>query len=284
MMKLSIMRKSTHNSFIKLTLNIASFFYKWYKEYQRKNAYKANLGMSGKDCAKAYALAVDYVYLSGVEGDIVEFGTQTGRSAYLLAKAIQKHAAWGKIYKTKNLILFNNSNDSKDIDIEKLASLKKLLLFDSFDGLPEIINDIDKNHPFVKLGGWQKGSLVGLSPKELARLMYSTDLPKEQVQIFKGWFKDKVQDITSQISLIHIDCDLYQSTIDALDWCFGKELISKGTILLFDDWNMAHASPKFGERKAWHELVIKYHIKYSDAGSYSWNAHKFIVHEYEAQK
>ena len=80
--------------------------------------------------------------------------------------------------------------------------------------------------------------------------------------------------------MVHIDCDLYSSTMDALVPLFDGKNISPGAIVFFDDWNCNFASKKFGERKAWDELVEKYQNEFSDEGGYGIACRKFIIHEY----
>lgn len=74
--------------------------------------------------------------------------------------------------------------------------------------------------------------------------------------------------MNSPIALVRVDGDLCESAMDALDPVFGSGLISNGALICFDDFNCNRADPSFGERKAWSDLVNKYHIEYSDQGSY----------------
>ena len=69
---------------------------------------------------------------------------------------------------------------------------------------------------------------------------YSTDgkVPNiPNVTWFSGWFKDTIPEylkVAKDIALLHIDCDLYESTKDVL---YGLEdVIVKGTIIAMDDW------------------------------------------------
>jgi hypothetical protein len=95
-------------------------------------------------------------------------------------------------------------------------------------------------------------------------------------------FRDAVPELsaTSRFGLIHVDCDLYQSTMDALEPLFAKHLVSEGAALLFDDWNCNRASKQLGERRAWSELSAKYDVDYSDEGGYGRAGHRLTVHRY----
>ena len=61
---------------------------------------------------------------------------------------------------------------------------------------------------------------------------------------------------------------------------FEKNMISPGALILFDDWNCNAASPEFGERRAWAELVDRFGINFSVAGDYGFGGHKVFVHSY----
>lgn len=53
-----------------------------------------------------------------------------------------------------------------------------------------------------------------------------------------------------------MDCDLYLSTVPVLE--FVKDLLQKGTVIIFDDWNCFWADPDKGERRAWREFCERY--------------------------
>lgn len=100
--------------------------------------------------------------------------------------------------------------------------------YDSFLGLPEEV--LDKNNPSY----WTKElfSLNGVVPEILNN---------ERIKIVKGFFSESLTDefastLTQKIGLLHIDCDIYTSTYDVLDFCFKNDLLVKGSIIMYDDW------------------------------------------------
>lgn len=104
-----------------------------------------------------------------------------------------------------------------------------------------------------------------------------------QVEIVEGWYGERWEtfaNLNRSYALVHADCDLYGSTMDALDPLFASKCIMPGCIILFDDWNAAKADPKFGQRRAWAEMVENHGIEASDEGGYAACGHKFIVHRY----
>jgi len=208
------------------------------------------------DVIRKLYLGVHYVCGADVAGDVAEFGTMTGTTARLLAQALHDldHAHNGK---------------------------KKLHLFDSFIGLPDAESDVDRQSPHVQSGAWDPGRCRGISQQQLSDICTQL-LPREKVLIYDGWFKDTLCRIPdgTQLALVHVDCDLYQSAMDVFDYCFSRHVIAPGAAVFCDDWNCNRASPQWGERRAWAETVEKYSVEFSDSGEYGWAGHKFIVHGY----
>lgn len=197
---------------------------------------------------------VRYVCGADVEGDVAEFGTMSGTTAAILARGLSDG-----------------------------GTSKKLLLFDSFQGLPEADSEIDKESPHVKSGVWSAGTCLVLGPDEL-RSVCAKFLPEDRVVVHEGWFKDTLPRLPdgTKLALLHVDSDLYQSAIDVLDHCFSRKLVQEGAAIFFDDWNCNKASPAFGERRAWSEVVARYGIVCSEGREYGWAGKKFIVHSYTA--
>lgn len=201
-------------------------------------------------------LAVQYVYGSDVHGHVIEFGTMTGNSATALASAISFYDG-----------LWNGGK-------------KDLYLLDSFRGFPLMSESQDTESPHILNKTWKPGACVDLDPDQLRELIRRF-IPNEKIRIYKGWFKDTLPIIgDGKFSVVHVDCDLYESTMDSLGFLFEQRRISEGAIILFDDWNANRADPRYGERAAWRKLVTDFHIDYSDEGGYGTSGHKFIVHYY----
>ncbi len=202
--------------------------------------------------SEALVYAVQYTVHCSVEGDIAEFGCQTGRTATAISAAMKL-----------------------------IRADKTLFLFDSFKGLPESTHETDRENEHVKSGVWGRGELKGISPNQL-RKKCRRYLPDESIKIYEGWFSDSLPKVPAEtkFSMLHIDCDLYQSTMDVLEHVFRTKSISEGAIFLFDDWDCNWASNEHGERRAWLEICKKYQVVASDGGGYGPACHKFIVHSY----
>jgi hypothetical protein len=99
------------------------------------------------------ALSLSVKYLGhAIEGDVVEFGTASGQSAIVIAATLgymRRHT---------------NYNDTMHG-----IGPRKLHLFDSFQGFPEMPNPIDSNAPHVVAKVWRPGSMRMLTADQLPR-------------------------------------------------------------------------------------------------------------------
>ena len=204
--------------------------------------------------ADALLFGIEYIAGAAVEGDVAEFGTMTGRTATVLSAAMASFRRGGNLH-----------------------------LFDGFQGLPESSSEVDRKSWHVRGGVWAEGTCQGVGPEAL-RAKCARFLANERIVIHAGWYSDTVKKLPDGVkfALIHVDCDLYQSTMDALEPLFARGMVSEGAVLFFDDWNCNRSSQQMGERRAWRELCEKYRIDFHDGGDYSWGGHKLIVHEYQA--
>lgn len=218
--------------------------------------YKQRLKDSQMEKHKNLSFGVEYVYSGGVEGDIAEFGTLHGFSASSISLAMSEFD-------------------------KRRRPPWRLFLFDSFQGLPVAESQVDRNCSNIRSGVWGPASWQGLSKEELRRVC-ARFLPSERMVFYDGWFKDTLPQVPpeTRFSMLHIDCDLYQSTVDVLDFCFSNGLLSEGACIFFDDWNDNKATPQLGEREAWFQMVGRYSVLYSDWGTYGWSGKKFLVHSY----
>lgn len=222
--------------------------------------------LPAKEIARTLTLSVSYINSAHVNGDVAEFGTMGGFTARTLAAAM----------------VYDPRRQPIAPDYVGENPFRKLRLFDSFEGLPEITSDIDIESPHVASGTWSKGGCKVLGAREL-RAMVERVLPPERIEITEGWFADTVKALpdNTRFAMIHFDGDLYQSTIDALVPCFARGFVSRGAVLCFDDWNCNRSLPEYGERRAWAELVERFEIQASHCGDYSASGTKFIIHSYK---
>lgn len=127
--------------------------------------------------------------------------------------------------------------------LDIIAARMPVIGFDSFEGLPEDWRD-----------GFPKGMFAVLDDERLApTLPYAPN-----ALIVPGWFEDTVPEFPfPRLGLVHIDCDLYSSTVTALDAV--TEFIHDGTIVVFDEFH-SYPGAKDHEEKAFAEWLHRYGI------------------------
>jgi O-methyltransferase len=151
---------------------------------------------------------VSQVLAYDVPGDIVELGCNEGQSSVLFQKLIKS-----------------------------FGSNKKLHVYDSFEGLPEL-GSVDGT-------AYRVGELK-TSIDQLHDNFKKYDLPPPEIH--KGWFNDTLPTgLPEKIAFAHLDGDLYDSILISLKYVYPR--LTKGAICLIDDYCDPDINP-FG----WNEL------------------------------
>ena len=140
---------------------------------------------------------------NGIEGDFIETGVWKG-GACIYAHQILK----------------------------QLNSNKKVFVADSFDGLPKPNADkypVDRNDPHWTMDGLK----IDLETvKNNFRIFSELD---DSVVFLRGWFKDTMPSAPiDKISVLRLDGDMYESTIDVLIHLYPK--LSVGGYCIIDDF------------------------------------------------
>ncbi|MEW6320187.1 MAG: TylF/MycF/NovP-related O-methyltransferase [Acidobacteriota bacterium] len=176
-----------------------------------------------------FVAAMEYLDFEGVDGDILECGVFGGVSLALLARAASFGAG------------------------------RRAIGVDTFTGLPE---------PTESHAVWKKGDcaamhaphpLVGLGEPVTMdvtrRLFEQCGLPPPV--LYQGWFAEVLPTVVPRevpaVALLHVDCDLYESTRDAL--AGAAPALQDGTMVLFDDWFHYKGHPRRGEARAFREFL-----------------------------
>ena len=119
-------------------------------------------------------------------------------------------------------------------------------------------------HGFDSFVGFQEDWKGGFFAKGQFSLKGEKPKVNKNVILIKGFFKKTLPKFLKQhkdkVSLMHIDCDTYESTKEVLDIVSSKRLVPN-TRILFDEYH-SYIGWKNGEFKAWQEFVIKHKIKY----------------------
>ena len=194
-----------------------------------------------------------------IEGDVIEFGVYTGRSLALLS---HYH------------ILNKNSIHSINFD-------RKIVGFDSFSGLPSsddhprwkknMFGVNHSYHPILEFG-------AKVTPTVIYDLFDRCNLSKPYIESgdFNTTIRKTIKNKYKKAALVHIDCDLYESTKTVL---FGIEsILQEGTVLLFDDWFNFKGNKNKGEQKAFYEFFYSYpNWKYIEYKDYATFGKSFII-------
>lgn len=135
---------------------------------------------------------------SGVPGDIVECGVLDGGSAALMGHFTR-------------------------------ASGRRIHLFDSWQGLPEIsAKDSRESSVWV-------GQCVG-SPRRVRAIMRKMGVDLDRVKFYEGWFHDTFSQASiDEIALLHIDCDFYEPTRLCLETWYAR--LAPGGYVQIDDYS-----------------------------------------------
>ncbi len=159
--------------------------------------------------------AASYVAKAGIPGDFVECGVWKGGTAMIAARAFLRCG----------------------------GSDRKLYLYDTYEGMPEIFKHDGGlgAGPFelaMNLTTWLRGGHAGVlyAPlEEVQRNMQSTGYPEENIRFVKGMVEHTIPgQVPDQISFLHLDSDLYQSTYHELAHLYPR--LAKGGVLIIDDY------------------------------------------------
>jgi len=104
---------------------------------------------------------------------------------------------------------------------------RKVWVADSFAGLPEIDRQLEAF-------AWQRGDMA-VSLEEVRNNFARYGLLDEQVEFLKGLFSETLPTAPiRQLSILRVDADLYESTIDVLRNLYSA--LSVGGYAIFDDY------------------------------------------------
>ena len=139
----------------------------------------------------------------------------------------------------------------------------RLFGFDSFEGLPA-----DDE------GEWAAGS-YSADYDTVRKSLDEYGVSWDRVSLIKGFYSDTLTDglivehNMQKASLIMVDCDMYSSSIEALNFCLP--LIQDDAVIIFDDWNPLAKKNK-GEKRAFDEFLSKNpDITAVESGNYDYN-------------
>jgi hypothetical protein len=117
--------------------------------------------------------------------------------------------------------------------LKAYKSDKKVFVADSFEGLPK--PNVDKYPHDIGDTHWQCDSLkIDLETVKNNFRLFG-ELDESYVIFLKGWFKDTLSTtLINKLSVLRLDGDMYESTIDALTNLYNK--LSIGGYCIIDDY------------------------------------------------
>lgn len=173
---------------------------------------------------------------------ILEFGTGQGNS-------------------TKKICDYLKDNDMTDVWI---------VTFDSFEGLPEEDKSVEVFSKYTK-GAYKLNKQY---PKEYVKdkcdytRLVVVQSPFDQLETaeYPEFWGQSFHELSKNALFIHVDCDLFISTYQALDWCFKHNLIVENTLIAFDEFWSTDTTG--GEGDAFCQLCDKYNADFESVFYY----------------
>jgi hypothetical protein len=209
---------------------------------------------------EAYRRSLEYVTLAGIAGDVMEFGVLGGWSARIFCETMR--------------------------DIFNLGNIR---LFDSFEGLPEYDSEVDRSS--YEIAGRDVWSNKMKFPDDFLhqfgqphhlhiREKLAEIIRPERIFVHKGFYSETLKaPPQAKASIVHFDCDLYQSTVEVFSGLNAGKCFQDGTVLLFDDWNCNRANPNFGQRRALQEFLSwQSDFTATPWYTYGYNGAAYILH------
>ena len=206
-----------------------------------------------------------HIFSNNMYGDYVEFGVYRGDSLIFSLQAHSEFMKW-----------LNNQKKSDEEwrkKVSKKTPLNKLPQFhclDTFDGMP------DNNEQEIQFHSQSFTTSLDLVKRKVSK-KNSLGI---QINFYKGYFKDNGIILKNKLKgrkivIANIDCDLKESTTDALK--IISDFIDVGTIILFDDYNAFKADNKRGQRLAFKEFRSESKFKFEKYFSYHMSGQSFLV-------
>lgn len=112
-------------------------------------------------------------------------------------------------------------------------SKRRLWVADSFSGLPASTCGPDIGHEMDA----SVYPVLSVSLDEVKEVFNKYDLLTDGVEFLPGWFSESLRHLPAKrIALLHIDADLYESTLDVLNMCYTN--VVNGGFIVIDDYGI----------------------------------------------
>lgn len=170
---------------------------------------------------------VEQVVVDEVPGDLIETGVWRGGAAILMRAVLE---AYGD-------------------------TTKSVYAADSFCGLPE---PDATAYPADAESRFHEAKILAVSRDDVARNFDLYGLLDERVHFLEGWFKDTLPAMLGHTwSVIRLDGDMYESTMDALVNLYPG--LSPGGFVIIDDYGYEPCSQAVADYRAEHGIAEEIH-------------------------
>lgn len=157
--------------------------------------------------------------------------------------------------------------------------------FDSFEGLPKEDPKVWQNPEWPEHAFNVQKDFGLKSVDEAVEFVYN-NLKQvnldDNVTLIPGYFsetcKEEARDSMNYAHYIHIDADIYISSLQALEFCFANWIPVNGTFIRFDD--IASTPKNAGQHLAWDKIKNKYDIV---AEQYSYNVFRVLSYNMDLE-
>jgi len=226
--------------------------------WKRRLQVRGNLHRN--DTLGALHRAWGYVHASFVPGDYYEFGVYRGDSLI--------HSWFSQGFFRRRLA------HASDLPFRRTGSVAAFLAsaptfhgFDTFDGMPANAEGDD-----ALAEGTFRSSL-----DVVARRCGAMGLRPPALRLVPGLFSETASLVgTVPAAIVHVDCDLYASAVDAL--AAVAPCLRQGSVLLFDDYNLFQADDRRGERRAVREFLARSEMRLEPWFAYGLTSQAFLCH------
>lgn len=127
--------------------------------------------------------------------------------------------------------------------------------FDSFQGLPEV-SDVDAR------GGHFFAGQFAASRAEVEKHLTDHGMDWSRATLVEGFFDETLNAARKAAlarrcaGIVLLDCDLYSSTVTALEWL--EDMLRDRAIVLFDDWSSYGDTGELGQQRALAEFLDRH--------------------------
>ena len=206
-----------------------------------------------RDKLNCLEVAIDFSIANNILGDYLEFGVYRGQS---FAHAYRFHRRRFDRYRVANASKAQHPFQRQQV---------RFFAFDSFQGLPATSDSEVPIH-------WTGQSAMACSKAQFLRNIRRKGVDDlNDVVAVEGFYEDSLRDELARkhrmakAAVVHIDCDLYASTVAVLD--FITPFVIDGTVIVFDDFFYYRGHPKKGERGAFNRW-LSIHPQFSSTELY----------------